>query len=295
MPDIFEILKSVLLGIVEGITEWLPVSSTGHMILLDEFVKLDVTDAFKELFLVVIQLGAIIAVPILFWDKLVPSKKKSREDNKRIVDLWLKVIVGVAPAAVIGVLLDDILDKYLYNFVTVAAALVVYGVAFIVIEHINRDKTPRIDSVYDLSYRDALIIGGYQVLSLIPGTSRSGSTILGGMLSGVSRTAASEFSFFMAIPVMLGASALKVLKFGIDYATATDPALMIPNGQLLPYMLYLLIGCIVAFLLSLFIIKFLMNFVRTHSFASFGIYRIALGAILLLYFVLKVTNVIPQV
>ena len=292
MPNIIEILKSLLLGVVEGITEWLPVSSTGHMILLDEFLTLGVTDAFKELFLVVIQLGAILAVPILFWDKLVPSKKKTKEENRRIIDLWLKVVVGVAPAAVIGIALDDILEEYLYGFVTVAIALVVYGVAFIVIERINRDKTPRIDSVYDLTYRDALVIGCYQVLSLIPGTSRSGSTILGGMLSGVSRTAASEFSFFMAIPVMLGASAIKVLKFGIDYASAPDPTVMIPEGQLFAYLVYLLVGCLVAFLLSVFIIRFLMNFVRTHSFASFGVYRIILGAVVLLYFVLKLTGVV---
>ena len=287
MINIIELLKTVLLGIVEGITEWLPVSSTGHMILLDEFISLEMTDAFKELFLVVIQLGAIIAVPILFWDKLVPSRKKSKEENKRIIDLWLKVIVGVAPAAIIGVLLDDILDEYLYGFVTVAIALVVYGVLFIVIEHVNKNKSPRIESVYDLTYRDALIIGGYQVLSLIPGTSRSGSTILGGMLSGVSRTAASEFSFFMAIPVMLGASGLKVLKFGLDYIDATDPTLMIPEGQMLAYIIYLLVGCLVAFLISFFAIKFLMNFVKTHSFASFGVYRIALGAVVLVYFLIK--------
>ena len=287
MINFVELLKSVLLGIVEGITEWLPVSSTGHMILLDEFISLDMTDAFKELFLVVIQLGAIIAVPILFWDKLVPSRKKSKEENKRIIDLWLKVIVGVAPAAIIGVLLDDILDEYLYGFVTVAIALVVYGVLFIVIEHVNKNKSPRIESVYDLTYRDALIIGGYQVLSLIPGTSRSGSTILGGMLSGVSRTAASEFSFFMAIPVMLGASGLKVLKFGLDYIDATDPTAMIPEGQMLAYIIYLLVGCLVAFLISFFAIKFLMNFVKTHSFASFGVYRIALGAVVLVYFLIK--------
>lgn len=290
MINILEVLKSIILGIVEGITEWLPVSSTGHMILLDEFMTLNVTPAFKELFFVVIQLGAILAVPILFWEKLVPSRKKSREENKRVIDLWLKVIVGVAPAAVIGVLLDDILDEYLYGFVTVAAALVVYGVAFILVEKFNKGRAPRVESVYDLSYRDALIIGSYQVLSLIPGTSRSGSTILGGMLSGVSRTAASEFSFFMAIPVMLGASMLKVLKFGLEYIGAEDPTVMIPDGQLMPYIVYLLIGCAVAFVLSMFIIRFLMNFVRTHSFASFGVYRIILGAAVLLYFIIKLST-----
>ena len=287
-----EILKSILFGIVEGVTEWLPVSSTGHMILLDELVSLDVTPAFRELFLVVIQLGAILAVPILFWDKLVPSKKKSREENGRICSLWLRVIVGVLPAALLGVLLDDLLDEYLFNFVVVAIALIVYGVAFILVERINRDKQPRIDSVYDITYRDALIIGAYQVLSLIPGTSRSGSTILGGMLSGVSRTAASEFSFFMAIPVMLGASGIKLLKFFVDYFGAEDKTLLIPEGAAFSYVVYLIVGMLVAFLLSVFIIKFLMNFVRSHSFGVFGVYRIALGALVILYFSLKLGGVI---
>lgn len=289
---LIEILKSILFGIVEGITEWLPISSTGHMILLDELISLDVTPAFRELFLVVIQLGAIVAVPILFWDKLVPSKKKSREENGRICSLWLKVIVGVLPAAVLGVLLDDFLDEYLFNFVVVAIALIVYGVAFIVIERVNRGKQPGIESVYDLTYRDALVIGSYQVLSLIPGTSRSGSTILGGMLSGVSRTAASEFSFFMAIPVMLGASGIKLLKFFVDYLGAEDKTLLIPDGQMLPYITYLLVGMLVSFILSLFIIKFLMSFVKSHSFSAFGIYRIALGALVILYFSLKLGGVI---
>ncbi len=292
MIDFFEILKSVLLGIVEGVTEWLPVSSTGHMILLDEFINLELTDAFKELFLVVIQLGAILAVPILFLDKLLPfGKNKTELEKKRIWSLWLKVIVGVAPAAVLGVIFDDLLDEYLYNFVVVAVALIVYGVAFILVERYNKDKTPRIDSVYDITYRDALVIGCYQVLSLIPGTSRSGSTILGGMLTGVSRTAASEFSFFMAIPVMLGASLLKIVKFGAEYVTADDPTAYIPDGAAGAYILYLLIGMLVSFVISVFIIRFLMNFVKKHSFASFGIYRIALGALVIIYFALKLGGV----
>lgn len=295
MIDIFELLKSVLFGIIEGITEWLPISSTGHMILLDEFISLDFTKEFKELFLVVIQLGAIVAVPILFWDKLVPGRKKTKEENRAIGSLWLKVIVGVLPCAVLGVLLDDLIDGMLlswdYAFVIVAVALIVYGVLFIIIERHNKDKTPRIDSVYDLSFRDCLIIGAYQMLSLIPGTSRSGSTILGGMLTGVSRTAASEFSFFMAIPVMLGASGLKVLKFGYEYLTADDPTKYIPEGSLLPYLVYLLVGMLVGFLVSVLVIRFLMSFVKRHSFAAFGIYRIALGALVILYFVLHLSGV----
>lgn len=288
MLDFLEMLKVILLGIVEGITEWLPISSTGHMILIDEFIKVEFTDAFMELFLVVIQLGAIIAVPILFWDKLNPfGKSKTPEEKSNIFNLWLKVIVGVLPAAVLGVLLDDLLEEYLYNFVVVAVALIVYGIAFIVIEHLNKGKEPRITSVYDLSYKDALIIGGYQVLSLIPGTSRSGSTILGGMLSGVSRTAASEFSFFMAIPVMLGASLLKIVKFALKYITADDPTVFIPDGAMIGYLVYLLVGMLVAFLVSFFIIKFLMSFVKKNSFAAFGVYRIVLGVIVIGYYVLR--------
>ena len=270
----FEILKAILLGIVEGITEWLPVSSTGHMILLDELVRLEVSDEFKEMFLVVIQLGAILAVPLMFWDKLYPfSKKKSKEENVKIIRLWLRVIVGVIPAGVLGVLLDDFFDEYFYNFYVVAIALVVYGVGFILVERLRRGKEYRIKDVYDITYRDALIIGSYQVLSLIPGTSRSGSTILGGMLSGVSRTAASEFSFFMAIPVMLGASLLKVLKFVIAGVTVSGLEVAL-----------LLIGIVVSFAVSLVAIKFLMDFVKKHEFTPFGIYRIVLGVVILLYF-----------
>lgn len=285
--DFFEILKSILFGIVEGITEWLPVSSTGHMIILEELVHLDVTKEFWDMFLVVIQLGAILAVPVVFWDRLVPSKKKTKEENRLIGSLWLKVIVGCLPAAVLGVLLDDILDEHLYNFVVVAIALIVYGVLFIVIERINAGKRARIESVYDLTFKDSLIIGAYQVLSLIPGTSRSGSTILGGMLSGISRSASAEFSFFLAIPVMLGASGLKALKFVVEYITAPDPTVIVPEGALLPYIGYLLVGMAVAFLVSLFAIKFLMSFVKKHSFASFGVYRIALGVLVLAYFIIS--------
>ena len=272
-----EILKVLVLGIVEGITEWLPVSSTGHMILIDEFLHLRVSADFREMFLVVIQLGAILAVPVLFWERLVPfSKNKSTEEKKQIYSLWAKVIVGVLPAAVIGIFLDDLLDRYLYNYVVVAIALAVYGVAFIVVELFKKGKTYRIESVYDLSYRDALLIGAFQCLSLVPGTSRSGSTILGGMLTGVSRLAASEFSFFMAIPVMLGASGLKAVKFFLD------------GGVLSGFEWILLgFGVLVSFLVSYVAISFLMDFVKKHSFIPFGIYRIALGAFVLVYFILQ--------
>ena len=277
MTELFEILKAIFLGIVEGITEWLPVSSTGHMILVDEFLKLNVSPEFLEMFLVVIQLGAILAVPVLFWDKLVPfSSKKSTEEKKSIYSLWLKVIVGVLPAAVTGLLLDDFFDEHFYRFEVVAIALIVYGIAFIVIEKTKKESTYRVESVYDLSYTDALKIGAFQVLSLVPGTSRSGSTILGGMICGVSRTAASEFSFFMAIPVMLGASALKILKFLLGGFAPTSMELIL-----------LLVGIAVSFLVSLLAIKFLMAFVKSHSFVAFGIYRIVLGAAVIGYFLIK--------
>ncbi len=275
--DFFEILKAIILGIVEGITEWLPVSSTGHMILVDEFMKLSVSADFMEMFLVVIQLGAILAVPVLFFDKLNPfTKKKSDTERKKTLSLWCKVIVGAIPAAIIGLILDDIFDTYFYNYVVVSIALIVYGVAFILIEKLRKDKSPKTQDVYDLTYGDALKIGAFQVLSLIPGTSRSGSTILGGMLSGVSRSASAEFSFFMAIPIMLGASGLKLLKYLLDGG--------IPTGN---EILLLLIGMAVSFLVSLFAIKFLTDFVKRHDFAPFGIYRIALGIAVIGYFVSK--------
>ena len=277
--NFIEYIKAIFIGIIEGITEWLPVSSTGHMILFDEFLKLDVTEDFKEMFLVVIQLGAILAVPILFWNKLWPfTKEKSQTENSRTLSLWLKVIVGVIPAAVMGVLLDDAIDAYLYNpivvSVVVSISLIVYGVGFILVEYFNKNKVPRVDSVYDLTYLDALEIGVYQMLSLIPGTSRSGSTILGGMLSGISRTASAEFSFFMAIPIMLGASGLKILKFILGGFTATGGEIAI-----------LLVGIIVSFLVSLLAIKLLMDFVKRHSFSIFGVYRIVLGVIVFGYFI----------
>ena len=270
-----EMLKVFVLGVIEGFTEWLPISSTGHMILVDEFLRLRVSSDFREMFLVVIQLGAILAVPVLFWERLVPfSSKKNDTEKKQIYSLWGKVIVGVIPAAVLGFLFDDLLDEHLYNFVVVAIALVVYGVAFIVVEEIKKGSDYRIESVYDITYRDALIIGAFQCLSLVPGTSRSGSTILGGMINGVSRPAASEFSFFMAIPVMLGASGLKVVKFFL-------------GGGVLSGFEWLLLGfgIFVSFFVSLVAIGFLMDFVKKHSFLAFGIYRIALGILVLLYFI----------
>ena len=275
--DFFEILKAVILGIVEGVTEWLPVSSTGHMILFDEFVKLNVSEEFKELFLVVIQLGAIAAVPVYFFKRLNPFKKtESGYIDKPIMRLWLKVIVGVLPAALLGVIFDDLLDTYLYNYIVVAIALIVYGVLFIVVERLNKNKEYRVKTVDELTYKDALIIGAFQVLSLIPGTSRSGSTILGGIMTGVSRTASAEFSFFMAIPVMLGASGLKVVKFILDGFVATGAEIAL-----------LLVGIVVSFLVSLFVIKFLMDFVKRHSFSEFGVYSIILGIAVISYFLVK--------
>ena len=273
----FEILKAILFGIVEGITEWLPISSTGHLILLDEFVKLKVTPEFYEMFQVVIQLGAIGAVLVLFFHKLNPfSPKKDAKQKKRTWDLWFKVVVAVIPSAVIGLLLDDWMDKHLYNFVVVAIALIVYGVAFLFVEQKNKGKAPAIKNTTEIDYRTAILIGCFQCLSLIPGTSRSGSTILGGILLGVSRATASEFSFFLAIPTMLGASALKLLKYLMEG--------MLPSGMEIGV---LIVCCVVSFLVSLFVIRSLMEYVRKHNFSAFGVYRIVLGALVLLYFAVK--------
>ena len=272
-----EILKAILFGIVEGITEWLPISSTGHLILLDEFVKLKVTPEFYEMFQVVIQLGAIAAVLVLFFHKLNPfSPKKDKKQKKHTWDLWFKVVAAVLPSAVIGLLLDDWMDEHLYNFVVVAIALIVYGVAFIFVERRNQGKAPAIKNTTEIDYRTAILIGCFQCLSLIPGTSRSGSTILGGILLGVSRATASEFSFFLAIPTMLGASALKLLKYLMEG--------MIPSGMEIGV---LVVGCVVSFLVSLFVIRSLMEYVRKHNFSAFGVYRIVLGALVLLYFAVK--------
>ena len=277
MIQILEILKAVLFGIVEGITEWLPVSSTGHLILLDEFIRLQVTPEFYEMFEVVIQLGAILAVIVLFWSKLWPfSRKKSAAEKKNTWNLWFKVVAAVIPSAVLGLALDDWMDAHLYNYVVVAIALIFYGVAFMLVERKNAGKQFAITSVYDIDYKTALLIGAFQCLSLIPGTSRSGSTILGAILLGVARPAGAEFSFFLAIPTMLGASALKLLKYLLEG--------MVPTANELAV---LAVGCIVSFLVSLLVIKVLMDYVRRHSFSVFGVYRIILGAAVLLYFLLK--------
>ena len=274
---ILEILKAVLFGIVEGITEWLPISSTGHMILLDEFIKLDVTPEFYEMFQVVIQLGAIAAVLLLFFHKLNPfSPKKGEIEKKQTWELWFKVVVAVIPSAVLGLLFDDWMDENLYNYFVVAIALVVYGAAFIFVETQNKGLAPRVADVHQIDYRTALLIGAFQCLSLIPGTSRSGSTILGGILLGVSRPAAAEFSFFLAIPTMLGASALKLLKYLFEG--------MIPS---LTEISVLIVGCIVSFVVSLLVIRGLMEYVRKRSFSAFGVYRIILGAVVIVYGLIK--------
>ena len=278
MTTFIELLKAVLFGIVEGITEWLPISSTGHMILLDEFIKLKVTADFYEMFQVVIQLGAIAAVLVLFFYKLNPfSLKKDAAAKKATWNLWLKVIVAVLPSAVIGLVLDDWMDAKLYNYVVVAIALVVYGVAFLFLEKGKGEC--KIDSVEKIDYKTAIFIGAFQCLALIPGTSRSGSTILGAILLGVARPAGAEFSFFLAIPTMLGASALKVAKYGLDIM---DGQALMPTGTELSV---LAVGCVVSFIVSLLVIKGLMEYVRNHSFKAFGVYRIILGVVVLGYFV----------
>ena len=275
--DIIEILKAILFGIVEGITEWLPVSSTGHIILLDEFIKLQVSEAFMEMFEVVIQLGAILAVIVLFFHKLNPfSPKKDSSQKKDTWLLWAKVIVAVLPSAVIGLLLDDWMDAHLYNYIVVAITLIFYGVAFLFVEKLNTKRTIREITVFDIDYRTAIFIGCFQCLSLVPGTSRSGATILGAILLGVGRSAGAEFSFFLAIPTMLGASALKLVKFLLSGASAASTEVSV-----------LVVGCVVSFLVSLLVIKGLMEYVRNHSFAVFGVYRIILGIVVLGYFLLK--------
>ena len=277
MDTFIEILKAVLFGIVEGITEWLPVSSTGHIILLDEFVKLKVSAEFMEMFEVVIQLGAILAVILLFFHKLNPFSLKKTVVQKKITwGLWLKVIVAVLPSAVIGLLLDDWMDEHLYNYVVVAVTLIVYGVAFLFVERLNRLRPARIKSVYEIDFGTAILIGSFQCLSLIPGTSRSGATILGAIILGVSRGAGAEFSFFLAIPTMLGASALKLLKFLVSGVSATGTEIAV-----------LIVGCVVSFVVSLLVIKGLMEYVRKHSFNVFGYYRIGLGVLVLVYFIIK--------
>ena len=273
----FEILKAILFGIVEGITEWLPISSTGHLILLNEFVTLKVSEEFQSMFDVVIQLGAILAVIVLFFHKLNPfSPRKDAAKKKATWKLWFKVIAAILPSGVVGILLDDWMDAHLHNGIVVSLALIVYGIAFLWVERRNEGRKFAIRNVYQIDYKTALLIGAFQCLSLVPGTSRSGSTILGALMLGVSRGAGSEFSFFMAIPTMLGASAIKSLKFILTGVTITGTEIGV-----------LIVGCIVSFLVSLLVIKALMEYVRKNSFSVFGIYRIVLGVVVLIYFVIK--------
>ena len=295
--DIFELLKVIFLGIVEGITEWLPISSTGHMILVDEFIKLNVSQEFKELFFVVIQLGAIFAVILLYWNKLWPfyirpiTKRQRAMANKmptvqrgaylfveQFCDkekwiLWFKIFVACLPTIIIALPFNDIIEEKFNNYVVVAIALIVYGVLFIVIENYNKRRRASCRNLQELSFKTALIIGAFQVLSVIPGTSRSGSTIIGGILAGTSRTVAAEFTFFLAIPVMFGASLLKLVKFGLSF-TGTE-------------IIILIVGCLVSFVVSILAIKFLVGYIKKHDFKVFGWYRIILGVLVLGYFVGK--------
>ncbi len=295
--EFIELLKVILLGIVEGITEWLPISSTGHMILVDEFISLNVTPEFKEFFLVVIQLGAILAVVVLYWSKLWPfcirklSVKTKKElqakpavkraaftfverfcDKEKWI-LWFKILVACLPTIIIALPFNDIIEEKFNNYVVVAIALIVYGILFILIEDYNKKRTPVCTDLHNLTFKTALIIGAFQVLSVIPGTSRSGSTIIGGILAGVSRTVAAEFTFFLAIPVMFGASLLKLIKFGLAFTSAE--------------VLILVVGCLVSFVVSILAIKFLVGYIKKHDFKAFGWYRIVLGVLVLGYFLGK--------
>jgi len=272
-----ELLKAVLFGIVEGITEWLPVSSTGHLILLNEFVKLNVSDAFQSMFDVVIQLGAILAVIVLFFRKLNPfALSKSVAEKKQTWDLWFKVVAAIIPSGVVGIFLDDWMDAKLHNAIVVSIALIVYGVAFIVVEKGSRKPLKQINDVHAIDYKTALLIGAFQCLSLVPGTSRSGSTILGAILLGVARSAGAEFSFFMAIPTMLGASAIKLLKFMLSGVAITGIEIGV-----------LIVGSVVSFVVSMLVIRGLMEYVRKHTFSLFGVYRILLGIVILAYFMMR--------
>lgn len=270
----FEIIKTIIYGIVEGITEWLPISSTGHLILLNDFMPMKVSEEFWKMFLVVIQLGAILAVVIIFWSKIWPFNTKVK--NKPVVrydvmNMWVKIIVACLPAAIVGILFDDYIDSHLYTSKVVAAMLIIVGIAFIIVENINRKKEPKINSLREITYKDALIIGIFQlVAAVLPGTSRSGSTIIGGLAIGVNRTVAAEFTFFLAIPVMFGASLLKLVKFG--FAWTLQEAII------------LILGMIVAFVVSLIVIKFLMGYIKKHDFKVFGYYRILIGMLVFIYF-----------
>lgn len=275
MTQVIELLKVILFGIVEGITEWLPISSTGHMILLDEFIPLQVSEAFKEMFLVVVQLGAIMAVVVLFWNQLVPCGVKGGFHWKKdTLSMWMKIIVACVPAGIYGVLLDDTFNPYLYNYQTVAVMLILFGILFIIVENWNKGRSPKVTAISQITLQTALLIGIFQLIAAIfPGTSRSGATILGALLLSVSRVTAAEFTFFLAIPTMLGASLLKLVKFGLNFTSFE--------------LITLLVGMLVAFLVSMAAIRFLMGYVKKHDFKPFGWYRIALGAVVLLYFVFR--------
>lgn len=264
-----EIIKVLILGLIEGITEWLPISSTGHMILANEFIKLNVSKEFMEMFLVVIQLGAILAVVFLYFKKLNPFKKDEKE-RKYTINLWIKVLIGCIPAGIIGILFDDTIDKYFYNSLTVSITLIIYGILFIVVENYRKNKKTTINDLKEITPKLALYIGFFQLLALIPGTSRSGATILGGLLMGMDRSVAAEYTFFLAIPVMAGASFLKIIKFGFSFTSFE--------------LLVLLVGMLSAFIVSLLTIKYLLKYIKKHDFKAFGWYRIALGIIIILYF-----------
>ena len=268
-----EIMKVIFLGIVEGITEWLPISSTGHMLLVDEFIKLNMSDAFKEMFFVVIQLGAILAVVVLFWNKMFPFSLKGNKEGfikKDIFSLWFKVAFACIPSGIIGILFDDFLEMHLQTPLIIALMLIVYGILFIIVENWNKARDPITDSLSAITYKTAFIIGMFQVLSLIPGTSRSGATIVGALIIGVSRVTAAEFTFFLAVPTMIGASAFKLLKFGFDFTSSE--------------LIALFIGMAVAFVVSILAIKFLMSYIKKNDFKAFGWYRIVIGLTVLLYF-----------
>ena len=270
--DFIEIFKAIILGIIEGITEWLPISSTGHMILVDEFLQLNMSPQFKEMFFVVIQLGAILAVVVLYWKKIFPfSFKKKPFVQKNIIVMWIKIIVACLPAAVIGLLFDDKINELFYNFQTVAIMLILFGIFFIVVENYNKGRRPAVDDMDHLTFKMAIIIGLFQVIAAVfPGTSRSGATILGALLIGVSREVAAEFTFFLAIPVMFGASVLKLAKFGLAFTSFE--------------MVILLVGSVVAFFVSILAIKFLVGYIKKNDFKAFGWYRIILGVLLLIYY-----------
>lgn len=267
--NLIEILKVIFLGIVEGITEWLPISSTGHMLIVDEFLQMNTSDAFKEMFFVVIQLGAILAVVVMFWKKMFPFqfKEKSSVIRKDIFSVWFKVVVACIPGALVTILFDDFIEAHLHTPAVIAATLIIYGAAFIFIEDWNKKRTPKTTRLSDLTYKTAFIIGLFQVLSIIPGTSRSGATIIGALLIGVSRVVAAEFTFFLAVPVMFGLSAIKMIKFGLSFTGAE--------------LFILILGMAVAFIVSVFVIKFLMSYIKKHDFKIFGWYRIALGILIL--------------